>query len=69
MSTPEQPPSASGLNPALRHRTDETYDTSVSSLAPADTASVQNERGRTWPIIWAVVTLACVAIAIWILVL
>lgn len=67
MSKPEPTPPQSGLNPALRSRTDETHDTSVSSAAPADTASVQHEKGRAWPIIWVLVTLVCVAIAIWIL--
>lgn len=68
MSKPEPTPPQSNLNPALRRRTDETHDTTVSSAAPVDTASVQHEEGRAWPIIWVLVTLVCVAIAVWILV-
>jgi hypothetical protein len=65
MSEPER--SRPGLNPALRSRTDETHDTSISSAAPADTASVQREEGRAWPLIWVLVTLAGAALAVWIL--
>lgn len=67
MRTPERPQPQSNLNPALRSRTDETHDTTVSSEAPADTASVQRQEGRAWPIIWAVVTLVGVALTVWIL--
>lgn len=67
MSTPEAPHPNSGLNPELRSRTDQTHDTTVSSAAPADTASVQHQEDRTWPVIWALVTLGGVAFAVWIL--
>ena len=55
------------LNPALKSRTETTYDTK-SSAAPADTASVQREEGRAWPMIWLIVALICVAITIYLLV-
>jgi hypothetical protein len=67
MSTPETPPPQSNLNPELRRRMDVTHDTSVSSAAPVDTASVQRRPSPAWPIIWAVVTIGCVALAVWIL--
>lgn len=65
---PDSPRPDPGLNPALRNRTDQTHDTTVSSLAPADTASIQKQEDRAWPFIWAVVTLGCIAIAVWLLV-
>ena len=55
------------LNPSLRSRTDATHDTTRSTLPPADSASVQHEEGRAWPIVWAVVAIACALIALWIL--
>ena len=66
-----QPRSRQGveLNPALKKRTDETHDTSKSSLAPVATASVQREEGKAWPMIWLGVTIACVLIAIYLVVL
>ena len=57
------------LNPALKKRTEETHDTSKSSLAPVATASVQREEGRAWPMIWLIVTIVCVLIAIYLVVL
>lgn len=65
MKEPKNAPPS--LNPTLQSRTDQTHDTSVSSAAPADTASVQREEGRGWPLTWALVTLVCVALAVWIL--
>ncbi|MBY0329258.1 MAG: hypothetical protein K2X49_01135 [Acetobacteraceae bacterium] len=67
MSNPDPRHPQPSLNPALRNRTDDTYDTTVSSAAPADTASVQRQEGRAWPIIWALVTLVGAALAVWIL--
>ena len=58
----------SGLNPALKQRRETTHDTSRPSPAPADTASVQREEGRAWPIIWVVVTVLCVAITVYLLI-
>lgn len=55
-----------GLNPALKTRTDTTHDTTHPTRAPADSASVQHEEGRGWPMIWLVVTIVCVVLALWI---
>ena len=65
--TDKDPTREAGLNPALKTRTDTTHDTTESSRPPAETASVQHEEGRAWPIVWLVVTLVCVLLAVWIL--
>jgi hypothetical protein len=70
MADPGPPPrQRTELNPALKKRTEETHDTSKSSLAPVATASVQREEGKAWPMIWLVVTIVCVLIAIYLVVL
>jgi hypothetical protein len=51
------------LNPALKSRTDRTYDTSRITPAPFDSASAKEGEGERWPIIWAVVTIASFALA------
>ena len=55
------------LNPALRQRREEAHDTTHSTPPPADSASVQREEGVAWPAIWLVVTLLCVAIAVYLI--
>lgn len=62
---PEQEPS---LNPSLRRRKETAHDTTGSSPAPADSASVQRDEGRAWPMIWLIVTLLSIAIAIYLIV-
>ncbi len=64
---PDEPSADRGLNPALKTRTDTTHDTTTSTRAPAESASVQREEGRGWPILWLVVTILSVLLAIWIL--
>ena len=64
--TPKASERDAPLNPALKSRR-ETHDT-TSSAPPVDTASVQRQEGRAWPMIWLIVTLLCVAIAIYLLV-
>lgn len=54
-----------GLNPALKSRTDTTHNTSRASPAPLETASVQREEGRAWPIIWLVATIVGVVILLY----
>lgn len=56
-----------GLNQSLKRRTDDTHPTEGSSPAPADSASVQREEARSWPMIWAVVTIVGLLIVVWIL--
>ncbi len=55
------------LNPALKSRIETAHDTSRSSRAPVDTASVQRQEGRAWPMIWLIVTLLCVAITVYLI--
>jgi hypothetical protein len=63
---PKAPDRDATLNPALKRRTETTHDT-TSSAAPVDTASVQRQEGRAWPMIWLIVTLLCVAIALYLI--
>ncbi len=56
------------LNPALKSRRDDVYDTETPTPAPIDTASAKEGEGEGWPIIWLIVTLACVAVLIYLLV-
>ena len=65
--TPEPPAPEPGLNPSLRQRTEQSHDTGHVTPPPADSASVQHEEGRAWPMVWLVVTLACVAIAVYLI--
>lgn len=66
-----EPPKESGrepgLNPSLRQRNEEAHDTRHRTPPPADSASVQHEEGRYWPLVWAAVTIAGVVIGIWLI--
>lgn len=53
------------LNPALKQRTEHAHDTTTSSPAPVDSASVQREEGRAWPAIWLIATVISVMIALY----
>ena len=67
--TPE-PPSAgrdAELNPALRQRREGIYDTTHPTPPPADSASVQREEGKGWPVAWLIVTIVCVLIGAYLL--
>ena len=65
---PKDPDRDSKLNPALKSRVETSHNTSISSRAPHETASVQHEEGRAWPMIWMAVTLLGIAIVIYLLV-
>ncbi len=67
MPNEREEPRERGLNPALRSRRETTHDTEHSSRAPADTASVQREEGRAWPMIWLVATLLGLVIVLWLI--
>ena len=66
-----EPPKGSGrepgLNPSLRQRSEETHDTRHRTPPPADSTSVQREEGRHWPVVWAVATIAGIAIGVWLI--
>lgn len=61
---PQQAP----LNPALKSGTETAHDTEVSSPAPIDTTSASEDEGEAWPVIWLIVTVVCVALAVYFLV-
>ena len=54
-----------GLNPALKSRKETSHNTSTPSPAPLESASVQREEGRAWPMIWLVVTIVGVLILLY----
>ncbi|MFW5680560.1 MAG: hypothetical protein ACOC3D_09850 [Pseudomonadota bacterium] len=62
-----RPDNDPNLNPSLHPRTEKTYPTNGSDPAPADSASVQREEGRSWPWIWAVATIGGLLIVVWLL--
>lgn len=68
MNTTPDPEQDPALNPSLTRRTETTHDTTKTSPAPADSASVQRDEGRAWPMIWLIVTLLSIAIAIYLIV-
>lgn len=66
MSDPTRdPPEEAPLNPALESRTDTTYDTETSTPAPLETTGAREGQGERWPVVWLVVTVACVALAVY----
>lgn len=70
MTEPGQPmPESAPLNPALKSTTDRTHDTSHSTPSPVDTTSAKENEGEGWPVAWLLVTLVCVALAVWFLIL
>jgi hypothetical protein len=62
-----EPPKDTDLNPALRQRREETYDTTHPTPPPAESASVQREEGKAWPAVWLAVTVVCVLVAIYLI--
>jgi hypothetical protein len=58
-------PADAPLNPALKSRTDRTYDTANRTPAPFDTASAREGEGEGWPLVWLLVTIAGIALALY----
>lgn len=56
------------LNPALKSRTERTYDTTSTTPTPFDSASAKEGQGEGWPIVWAVVTLLGIGLAVYFLI-
>lgn len=56
------------LNRALKSETESVYPTKERSPSPYESTSTKANEGRGWPIIWLVVTVVCVALAIYFLV-
>jgi len=68
MSAPnDHPADRKGLNPDLKSVTNTSRETEISSRPPADTASVQREEGRGWPMAWLIVTVICVLIGLYLI--
>ena len=67
MAKERDTPTETPLNPALKSRTDTTHDTRNVTPAPISTASAKEGEGEKWPVIWAVVTIVCVAIAVYLI--
>lgn len=61
-------PTSAPLNPALKSNTETVYPTKESSPAPIETASAKENQGEGWPILWLVVTVICIALAIYFLI-
>ena len=64
----ENPAGAAPLNPALKRRTDTTFDTERSTPAPIDTASSRVGEGEGWPWVWLILTVVCVGVTIYLFV-
>lgn len=67
MSERPDPARDRNLNPKLKSVENTSRDTEVSTPPPADSASVQREEGRGWPVAWMVVVVVCVLIAVYLL--
>lgn len=66
MSDPSRDPSKEvPLNPALKSRTDTTYDTDRRTPAPLETTGAKEGQGEGWPLVWLAVTLLCVVMALY----
>ena len=65
MNTTPDPGKEPSLNPSLKRRRETEHDTTTTSPAPADSASVQRDEGRAWPMIWLIVTLLSIAVVIY----
>ncbi|MEF2070616.1 hypothetical protein [Consotaella aegiceratis] len=63
----ESPKDAKGLNPALKSAIDTSVDTDHSTPAPADSASVQRQEGRAWPMIWLIAAIVSALIVVWLI--
>lgn len=56
------------LNPELRAVRDESYGPDQQGRDPMASVSVKPEKKRFWPMVWAIVTLACILIALYLLI-
>lgn len=58
-------PADGPLNPALKSRTETVYNTQNVTPAPIDTASASEGEGEGWPVVWLIVTVVCIALAVY----
>lgn len=61
---PPREASEAPLNPALTKEVDKTFTPDQDGSDPLETISVKKDEGAAWPLIWAIVTIACVIIAL-----
>lgn len=66
-TSPPQDSEPEGLNPDLKRGHDASYAEDQHGSTPLDTISVTQQGPAVWPVIWAVVTLALVAITLFLL--
>lgn len=64
MTDPRQP---EGLNPDLKQTEDSTYAEDQHGSTPLDTVSVKKTGPAVWPVIWAVVVVALVAVTLFLI--
>jgi hypothetical protein len=63
---PSQTGGDAPLNPGLHREIDASHGTEFKGTDPMATVSVRNpDEGRSWPMIWAAVAVACLLIAIY----
>lgn len=67
MSDRPDPEKDRNLNPNLKSVENTSRDSDRRTPPPADSASVQREEGRGWPVAWMVVVVVCVVIAVYLL--
>jgi hypothetical protein len=60
-------PSEAPLNPALKSSRETVYDTRHPTPPPIETASSREGEGEGWPIVWLIVTLACIVLGLYLL--
>lgn len=62
--SPPQDSAPEGLNPELKREHDASYTEDQHGSTPLDTISVPRQGPAVWPVIWAVATVALVAITL-----
>ncbi|SEA50096.1 hypothetical protein [Microbulbifer marinus] len=61
----KKPPKDAHLNPDLHAERDDTYGPDQQGHDPMDNVSVKPEKHRAWPLIWAIVTVLCILMALY----
>ena len=65
MSHEPDRPGPDGLNPSLRREVDKDFSEDQHGSEPMRTISQKSTGPAVWPVIWAVATIALVAITLW----
>ncbi|MFA0813302.1 hypothetical protein [Microbulbifer epialgicus] len=64
----QKPPKDTHLNPDLHAEHDDTYGPDQEGHDPMESVSVKPEKKHLWPLVWVIVTIACVLITIFLLI-